>query len=142
MTSERRLFEEETEEGGGLTGGEILCEGKYHRMGIGDDLQIGQRAVGTWLECHRIASQGRIEVEKSDRKRYWSHSRSPTRSHVSHGSFAHKSLLFVPERLWVRMFQLSCRKSRNVMTFLEIIEDHRRLNFIVINSLHAADAPT
>ena len=142
MTSERRLFEEETEEGRGLTRGEILCEGKYYCMGIGDDLQIGQRTVGTWLECHRIASKGRIEVEKSDRKRYGSHSRSPTRSHVGHRSFAHESLLFVPERLWVIVFQLSSRKSRNVMTFLEIIEDYRRLSFIVINSVHAADAPT
>ena len=41
MTSERCLFKEEAEEGGGLTGGEILGEGKYYRMGIGDDLQIG-----------------------------------------------------------------------------------------------------
>ena len=142
MTSERRLFEEETVEGRGLTGGEILRERKDCLMGIGDNLQIGQCAVGTWLECRRIASQGRIEVEKSDRKRYWPHSRSPTRSHVGHRSFAHESFLFVPERLWVRVFQLSSRKSRNVITFLEIIEDHRRLIVIVINSVYTADAPT
>ena len=74
MASERRLLEEECKEGGGLTGMEILNEWEYWYMGIGNDLQIGQRTVGTRLECQRIASQSRIEVENRDRKRYWSHS--------------------------------------------------------------------
>ena len=109
---------------------------------VTEKLQAHKRALGARLECCRITTQCRIKVENRNCQRCRSDTRPSAMSDVHHGGLTHKTFLFIPEGLQRRLSLDDRDMIPVVITFLEILEDHRCLGFKERGTLRASDLST
>lgn len=140
-SSEKCIFEVTADKYGFILG-DVLVDRVMRSVYVNEKLQAHKRALGARLECCRITTQCRIKVENRNCQRCRSDTRPSACGDVHHGGLTHKTFPFIPEGLQ-RCLSLDDRGMMPVViTFLEILEDHRCLGFKERRTLRASDLST
>jgi hypothetical protein len=100
MAADELVLSEEAKEWW-LVAREVPAQREEILEAIADNLQAGQGARRTWLECRVVAAERRVKVVNGNGERCRTVTRS-TLCDIRDGRFGHESLLVVPECLFTK----------------------------------------